>query len=52
MSNPNTDPHTFEASPQRRPGGRRRRLVVQNGVGYDTLHGQDRVGVARAARAR
>jgi zinc/manganese transport system substrate-binding protein len=36
MSNPNTDPHTFEASPAvaREVGGAQ--LVVQNGLGYDT----------------
>jgi zinc/manganese transport system substrate-binding protein len=35
MSNPNTDPHTFEASPAvaRQIAGAK--LVVQNGVGYD-----------------
>jgi zinc/manganese transport system substrate-binding protein len=35
-SNPNTDPHSFEASPSvaEEVGGAR--LVVQNGVGYDT----------------
>jgi zinc/manganese transport system substrate-binding protein len=37
MSNPNTDPHTFEASTSvaREIGGAQ--LVVQNGVGYDTF---------------
>ncbi|HWG13293.1 MAG TPA: zinc ABC transporter substrate-binding protein [Streptosporangiaceae bacterium] len=37
MSNPNTDPHTFEASASvaREVGGAQ--LVVQNGVGYDTF---------------
>jgi zinc/manganese transport system substrate-binding protein len=36
-SNPNTDPHSFEASPSvaRLIGGAQ--LVVQNGVGYDTF---------------
>lgn len=35
MSNPNTDPHTFEASPRvaQEVGGAQ--LVVQNGLGYD-----------------
>src|ERR1700759_1507257 len=35
MSNPNTDPHTFEASPQVAQEVGRAQLVVQNGVGYD-----------------
>ncbi len=35
-SNPNTDPHTFEASPSVAEVVSAARLVVQNGVGYDT----------------
>src|ERR1700683_4709224 len=35
-SNPNTDPHTFEASPSVAQEVSAARLVVQNGVGYDT----------------
>jgi zinc/manganese transport system substrate-binding protein len=35
-SNPNTDPHTFEASPSVARTVAAARLVVQNGVGYDT----------------
>ncbi len=34
-SNPNTDPHTFEASPSVAARSAGARLVVQNGVGYD-----------------
>jgi zinc/manganese transport system substrate-binding protein len=34
-SNPNTDPHTFEASPSVAETVAAARLVVQNGVGYD-----------------
>jgi zinc/manganese transport system substrate-binding protein len=34
-SNPNTDPHTFEASPTVAQEVSRAQLVVQNGVGYD-----------------
>lgn len=34
-SNPNTDPHTFEASPSVAATVGSARLVVQNGVGYD-----------------
>ena len=36
-SNPNTDPHTFEASPSVASTVSAARLVVQNGVGYDTF---------------
>ena len=35
MSNPNTDPHTFEASPSIVRQVSAAQLVVQNGVGYD-----------------
>jgi len=35
MSNPNTDPHTFEASPAVAREITAARLIVQNGVGYD-----------------
>jgi zinc/manganese transport system substrate-binding protein len=35
-SNPNTDPHTFEASPSVATAVSAAQLVVQNGVGYDT----------------
>jgi len=37
MSNPNTDPHTFEASPSVARLVSSAQLVVQNGVGYDTF---------------
>jgi zinc/manganese transport system substrate-binding protein len=37
MSNPNTDPHTFEASPSLARQIGAARLVVQNGAGYDTF---------------
>jgi zinc/manganese transport system substrate-binding protein len=36
MSNPNTDPHTFEASPAVAREISNASLIVQNGVGYDT----------------
>ena len=36
-SNPNTDPHVFEASPSVAHTVSSARLVVQNGVGYDTF---------------
>jgi len=35
MSNPNTDPHTFEASPAVAREISNASLIVQNGVGYD-----------------
>jgi zinc/manganese transport system substrate-binding protein len=37
MSNPNTDPHTFEASASVAREIASAQLVVQNGVGYDTF---------------
>jgi zinc/manganese transport system substrate-binding protein len=37
MSNPNTDPHTFEASPSVAREVNAAQLVVQNGAGYDTF---------------
>jgi zinc/manganese transport system substrate-binding protein len=37
MSNPNTDPHTFEASPEVAQEVSAASLVIQNGVGYDTF---------------
>jgi zinc/manganese transport system substrate-binding protein len=37
MSNPNTDPHTFEASAQIAQVVSDAQLVVQNGVGYDSF---------------
>jgi zinc/manganese transport system substrate-binding protein len=40
MSNPNTDPHTFEASAQVSKTVRAASLVVQNGVGYDDFMGK------------
>ncbi len=36
QSNPNTDPHSFEASPSVAEAIGAARLVVQNGLGYDT----------------
>ena len=37
MSNPNTDPHTFEAALAVAREVARAQLVVQNGLGYDTF---------------
>ncbi|HEY2579392.1 MAG TPA: zinc ABC transporter substrate-binding protein [Streptosporangiaceae bacterium] len=36
-SNPNTDPHSFEASPSVAQAVSSAQLVVQNGLGYDTF---------------
>ena len=36
LNNPNTDPHTFEASPQVAQEVSSAGLIVQNGVGYDS----------------
>jgi zinc/manganese transport system substrate-binding protein len=35
-SNPNTDPHTYEASPSVAQTVAQAQLLVENGVGYDT----------------
>ncbi len=37
LKNPNTDPHTFEASPSIAEAVSGARLIVQNGLGYDTF---------------
>jgi zinc/manganese transport system substrate-binding protein len=37
LNNPNTDPHTFEASPSVASEVSAAQLIVQNGVGYDTF---------------
>jgi zinc/manganese transport system substrate-binding protein len=37
MSNPATDPHTFEASPKVAQEVSQAQIVIQNGVGYDTF---------------
>jgi zinc/manganese transport system substrate-binding protein len=37
LNNPNTDPHTFEASPSVASEVSAATLIVQNGVGYDTF---------------
>ncbi|WP_269854849.1 metal ABC transporter solute-binding protein, Zn/Mn family [Streptomyces sp. RPT161] len=40
MSNPNTDPHTFEANPKVAHTVSSAQLIVQNGVGYDDFMGK------------
>jgi zinc/manganese transport system substrate-binding protein len=37
LNNPNTDPHTFEASPQVAEDVSGAELIVQNGLGYDSF---------------
>ncbi len=37
LNNPNTDPHTFESSPSVAQEVSSAKLIVQNGVGYDTF---------------
>ncbi len=37
LKNPNTDPHTFEASPSVAEEVSKAQLIVQNGVGYDSF---------------
>jgi zinc/manganese transport system substrate-binding protein len=49
-SNPNTDPHTFEASPSVAELIGAARLVVQNGLGYDTF--MERVESASPSASR
>jgi len=49
-SNPNTDPHTFEASPSVAQEVSAARLVVQNGLGYDTY--MNRVEAATPSSSR
>jgi zinc/manganese transport system substrate-binding protein len=50
MSNPNTDPHSFEASPSVARTVSAARLVVQNGVGYDSF--MDNIEAATQNSAR
>ncbi len=50
MSNPNTDPHTFESSPSVSQVVATAQLVVQNGLGYDTF--MDKIESASPDTAR
>jgi zinc/manganese transport system substrate-binding protein len=50
MSNPNTDPHTFEASPKVAQVVRAAQLVIQNGVGYDSF--MDKIEAASPSSSR
>jgi len=49
-SNPNTDPHTFEASPSVAEEVSAAQVVVQNGVGYDTF--MEKIEAASPSSAR
>src|ERR1700733_11000414 len=49
-SNPNTDPHTFEASPSIAHEVATARLIVQNGVGYDNY--MNRIEAASPSSSR
>jgi zinc/manganese transport system substrate-binding protein len=50
LDNPNTDPHTFEASASVAQEISAARLIVQNGVGYDTF--MNRIEAASPSSAR
>src|ERR1700761_3565373 len=50
MSNPNTDPHTFEASPNVAQSVTTARLVVQNGLGYDGFMNKIESAASNASR--
>jgi zinc/manganese transport system substrate-binding protein len=49
-SNPNTDPHTFEASPSVANAIAGAQLVVQNGVGYDSFMNKIEAAAPNPAR--
>jgi zinc/manganese transport system substrate-binding protein len=49
-SNPNTDPHTFEASPAVAREVAEAQLIVQNGIGYDTY--MNRIESSSASSSR
>ncbi len=49
-SNPNTDPHSFEASPSVANVVSRARLIVQNGLGYDSFMNDIEAASPSAAR--
>jgi zinc/manganese transport system substrate-binding protein len=48
--NPNTDPHAFEASPSVARVIAQARLIVKNGLGYDTYMGHVEAATATAGR--
>ncbi len=50
LKNPNTDPHTFEASPSVAEEVGRAQLVVQNGLGYDGFMNNIEAAAPNSAR--
>ena len=50
MSNPNTDPHEFEASASVAEEVSQAQLIVQNGVGYDTFMNKIESATHRSGR--
>ncbi len=50
ISNPNTDPHTFEASPSVAEIVGAAKLIVQNGLGYDTFMDKIEAGSPNSKR--
>ena len=50
LNNPNTDPHTFEASPSVAQEVSAASLIVQNGVGYDTFMNKIESATPNSAR--
>lgn len=50
MSNPNTDPHSYEVSPRVASEVSGARLVIQNGVGYDSFMGKIEAASPSSAR--
>jgi zinc/manganese transport system substrate-binding protein len=50
MSNPNTDPHSFEASPRVARTVSEARLIVQNGLGYDDFMSKIESAVSGSGR--
>ena len=50
LNNPNTDPHTFEASPSVAREVSAAELIVQNGVGYDDFMGKIEAASPNASR--
>ena len=49
-SNPNTDPHTFEASPSIAEAVGSADMVVQNGLGYDSFMGRIEAATSNSRR--
>ena len=51
LNDPNADPHAFESSPQDAAEVADARLVIENGLGYDDVHGAS-CWLLRRTRAR